>query len=149
MASDGREIEIKLRVRDIAELRGKLCRLRAVAGTRTFERNILYDTPGEELRSSGRLLRIRIESAAPVSKAAAAGRGRRSARGLQVAARGVLTYKAPIVGMRSRTPRRYKQREEFEINSSQPSGSSPSCARSAFAPDSATKNFAPNTPCQN
>ncbi len=115
MASGGREIEIKLRVRDIAELRGKLCRLRAVAGTRTFERNILYDTPGEELRSSGRLLRIRIESSAPVLKAAAA-RGPRSARGLQVAARGVLTYKAPILGLAdSSEPRRYKERQELEI----------------------------------
>jgi len=116
MASGGREIEIKLRVRDIAELRGKLRRLRAVAGPRMFERNILYDTTGEELRSSGRLLRIRIESAAPVSKAVAAGRGRRSARGLQVAARGVLTYKAPIVGMAdSSESRRYKERQELEI----------------------------------
>jgi adenylate cyclase, class 2 len=116
MAFGGREIEIKLRVRDIAELRGKLRGLRAVAGPRMFERNILYDTSGEKLRSSGRLLRIRIESAATVAKAAAAGRGRRPARGLQVAVRGVLTYKAPIVGMaNSSEPRRYKERQELEI----------------------------------
>ena len=81
MASGGREIEIKLRVRDIAELRGKLRRLRAVAARRMFERNTLYDTAGAELRSTGRLLRIRVESPAPVSKAPAAGRGRRYARG--------------------------------------------------------------------
>ncbi|MGB9334257.1 MAG: class IV adenylate cyclase [Candidatus Acidiferrales bacterium] len=115
MASEGREIEIKLRVRDIAELRAKLRRLRAVAAARLFERNTLYDTTGAELRSSGRLLRIRIESPAPVPKAAAA-RGPRSARGLQVAARGVLTYKAPIVGMaESSEARRYKERQELEI----------------------------------
>ncbi len=116
MASDGREIEIKLRVRDIAELRGKLRRLRAVAARRMFERNTLYDTSGAELRSSGRLLRIRIESAAPAFKTVAAGRGRRAGRSLPFAARGILTYKAPIVGMvDSSEARRYKERQELEI----------------------------------
>jgi adenylate cyclase, class 2 len=116
MASGGREIEIKLRIRNIAELRAKLRRLRAVAARRMFERNTLYDTASAELRSSGRLLRIRIESPAPASKPLAAGLGRPPRRELQLNARGVLTYKAPILGLEeSSEARRYKERQELEI----------------------------------
>jgi adenylate cyclase, class 2 len=116
MASGGREIEIKLRISNIAELRAKLQSLRAVAGLRVFERNILYDTPGDDLRSSGRLLRIRIESPTAGTKNAARTARNHASRRLQSATRGVLTYKAPITGLAdSEASRRYKEREEIEI----------------------------------
>jgi adenylate cyclase, class 2 len=57
-----KEIEIKLRVPDVARLRSRLKRLRArVISPRTHEFNTLYDTLRQELRRRGRLIRIRIE----------------------------------------------------------------------------------------
>lgn len=54
------EIEIKLRVRDAAHGRDLIrlagCRL---VRERTFEVNILFDTPDESLRKKGQLLRLR------------------------------------------------------------------------------------------
>lgn len=56
------EIEIKLRVPDVAALLGLLKRLRATEITpRTYESNTLYDTARQDLRRRGRLIRIRIE----------------------------------------------------------------------------------------
>ena len=53
------EIEIKLRVQDIAALRSRLKRLRAREITpRTHESNTLYDTPRQDLRRRGQLIRI-------------------------------------------------------------------------------------------
>lgn len=117
MATNGKEIEVKLRIQDIAELRSKLRRLAAKAGPRMFERNVLYDNPQDDLRLTGRLLRIRIESPAPApAPKAAVGRRTRPAQRLPSAARGVLTYKAPITGMASSTTApRYKERKEIEI----------------------------------
>ena len=109
MARQNQEIEIKLAIEDIAALRRKLRGLRAKAAPRFFERNELYDTPRDDLRASGRLLRIRIETPAP-------GTLTPSARRLGANSRGVLTHKAPIEGIDPAAPRRYKQREEFEIN---------------------------------
>jgi adenylate cyclase, class 2 len=60
MATNGREIEIKLPGRSVKEARR---RLRAagfrVAKKRVFEKNTLYDTAATDLRQSSRLLRIR------------------------------------------------------------------------------------------
>jgi adenylate cyclase, class 2 len=109
MASHNQEIEIKLAIEDIAALRGQLRKLRAKAAPRLFERNELYDTPQNDLRGSGRLLRIRIETLAP-------GKSTRPPGGTRANSRGVLTYKAPVEGIDPATPRRYKQREESEIN---------------------------------
>lgn len=115
MASGGREIEIKLRIRNIAELCAQLRGLRAVGAPRMFERNILYDTPGDDLRSSGRLLRIRMESPAR-AKTRFKRRSSRIAVHLPAAVRGVLTYKAPMTGLTDfAASRRYKEREEIEI----------------------------------
>jgi adenylate cyclase class 2 len=54
------ETEVKVRVRDVAELER---RLRAAGFSqqtpRTFERNVLYDTPERTLRMSRQILRIR------------------------------------------------------------------------------------------
>ena len=59
------EIEIKLRVPDVAALRSRLKRLRAREITpRTHESNTLYDTPRHDLRRRGQLIRIRIEQPA-------------------------------------------------------------------------------------
>ncbi|HEY1897685.1 MAG TPA: class IV adenylate cyclase [Terracidiphilus sp.] len=54
------ETEIKFRVDDLAELAGKL----AIAGfhldtPRTFESNVLYDTPDRQMRARTEILRIR------------------------------------------------------------------------------------------
>ena len=59
-----REIEIKLPFADLAALIGRLQRLRAVNLGRVFEQNTLYDTPEADLRRSGCLLRLRIETPA-------------------------------------------------------------------------------------
>ena len=56
------EIEIKLSIRDITALRTRLRNLRAREITpRTYELNTLYDTPRQDLRRRGRLIRVRIE----------------------------------------------------------------------------------------
>jgi adenylate cyclase class 2 len=109
MPPQNQEIEIKLAIEDITALRGKFRKLHAKAAPRLFERNELYDTPQSDLRSSGRLLRIRIETAAP-------GKTTRPPRNTPANSRGVLTYKAPIEGIDPAAPRRYKQREELEID---------------------------------
>ncbi len=57
---NGQEVEIKLRVRDAAHGRALIeamgCRL---IRERTFESNILFDTPDQMLRQRGQLLRLR------------------------------------------------------------------------------------------
>jgi adenylate cyclase, class 2 len=110
MPSHNQEIEIKLPIEDIAALRGKLRKLHAKAAARVFERNDLYDTPRDDLRSTGRLLRIRVETPSP-------GKTASPPQSVSAKSLAVLTYKAPIEGvMDPATPRRYKQREELEIN---------------------------------
>ena len=80
------EIEIKLRVQDIAALRSRLKRLRAREITpRTHESNTLYDTPRHDLRRRGQLIRIRIE------QPASSFRKRRPKEN----AAAILTYKGP------------------------------------------------------
>jgi adenylate cyclase, class 2 len=72
MAAQGKEIEIKLRVADIAAMRRKLAHLgahvlrRDVAGKdgRVHEMNTLYDTPDRGLGRNQELLRIRVETPA-------------------------------------------------------------------------------------
>jgi adenylate cyclase, class 2 len=56
------EIEVKLRVPDVAALRARLKRLCArEISPRTYEFNTLYDTSKSSLRRRGQLIRIRIE----------------------------------------------------------------------------------------
>jgi len=58
----GEEIEIKLRIPEIAALRALMKRLRAREITpRTYESNTLFDTPNGDLRRRGRLIRLRVE----------------------------------------------------------------------------------------
>jgi adenylate cyclase class 2 len=103
------EIEIKLRITDVAALRTRLKHLRACeVSPRTHESNTLYDTPQKSLRRRGQLIRIRIENPAstlgkcrPIMDAAA-----------------VLTYKRPpILSRKSKgTGRQQKIRSAFKIN---------------------------------
>lgn len=69
------EVEVKLAVPSLEDIREKLRSVGWQPGERLFERNSLYDTPEEGLRRGGRLLRVR-----------------------QTGGRGVLTVKMPAVG---------------------------------------------------
>jgi adenylate cyclase class 2 len=82
----GEEIEIKLRVADVTVLRSRLIRLHArKISPRTYESNTLYDTPNNDLRRCGQLIRIRIER--PASSF--------GKKGLDENVAAVLTYKGP------------------------------------------------------
>src|SRR5579862_6958104 len=62
----GREIEVKVRVRDVGEFRKALRHAGArtvVHGSgRVHEFNTLYDTETQDLRGRGQLLRVRVET---------------------------------------------------------------------------------------
>jgi adenylate cyclase, class 2 len=81
------ETEIKLRLGDAAKGRALVRRagLR-LSRRRTFERNVVFDTPGSDLRRQGALLRLR-----------------------ECGGRKTLTYKG------SSSPGRHKSREEVEV----------------------------------
>jgi adenylate cyclase, class 2 len=99
-----REIEIKLPVSDIRATTRALKALGAVSHARVLEENTLYDTPQCDLRNSGRLLRLRIETPSATT-------GSRSR-----APRLVLTSKAPPSQPRGRRKSpRYKERAEREL----------------------------------
>ncbi len=110
-----REIEIKLPFADLAALIGRLHCLRALNLGRVFEQNTLYDTPEADLRRSGCLLRLRIETPAGSSLVPP---GAPSA---------VITSKAPPPAPRpqgrateSRYNNRYKERLERELTIAHP-----------------------------
>ena len=108
------EIEIKLRVQDVSTLRSRLKRIRArEISPRTHESNTLYDTPQQDLRRHGRLIRLRIEQPAssfgkrrPIENTPA-----------------ILTYKGPSLvsaharktGGNSKIRRHFKIKEEAEV----------------------------------
>jgi adenylate cyclase class 2 len=108
------EIEIKLRVQDVSALRSRLKRLRArEISPRAHESNTLYDTPRQDLRRHGRLIRLRIEQPAssfgkrrPIENTPA-----------------ILTYKGPSLvsaharktGRNSKIRRHFKIKEEAEV----------------------------------
>ena len=62
-----RETEIKLAIKDLPGLIEKLHALGIKPRGRVLERNTLFDTDGSDLRSRGRLLRLRSETPAPSS----------------------------------------------------------------------------------
>lgn len=83
----GEEVEIKLRVPDLAGFRRILKQLHArKVHPRVHERNTLYDTPANDLRRRGQLIRIRTEQIVP-----AAASNPKPARG-----RGIVTLKGPV-----------------------------------------------------
>lgn len=105
-----REIEIKLRIKDLAGFRRALAKLgartAAQEGGRIHEQNILFDTTAGNLKKRGQLLRIRTES--PTDKAADKAGGNKEA---------TLTFKRPV-GKRTRGEGRrdaHKVREELEL----------------------------------
>jgi len=98
------ETEIKLAIKDLTVLIEKLHALGIKPRGRVLERNTLFDTDGSDLRSRGRLLRLRTETPAP-SSFASGGRERM-----------LLTAKSPVppnggVGK----PKLYKQNLEREV----------------------------------
>jgi adenylate cyclase, class 2 len=109
------EIEIKLRVVDVAALCSRLKDVRArEIAPRTHELNTLYDTYQKGLRRRGQLIRIRIEQSAPIF-----GKSRRNEN-----AAAILTYKGPsrsshnpkIAGRQSNLRRHFKIKEEAEVS---------------------------------
>jgi len=104
-----REIEIKLRVRDLRGFRRALARLGVPSSAgrsgRVREQNILFDTAAKRLKKRGELLRIRTESRA------APGKGKK--RGKQA----LLTFKGPVGGRRKGGggSGAHKVREELEL----------------------------------
>jgi adenylate cyclase class 2 len=114
-AAHREEIEIKLRVQDVAAIRHRLKRLRArEISPRTYESNTLYDTPRHDLRRRDQLIRIRIEH--PASNF-----GKRTPNENAPA---VLTYKGPSLlsrnatkaGRHPKTRARFKIKEEWEVS---------------------------------
>ncbi|MGH9680281.1 MAG: class IV adenylate cyclase, partial [Candidatus Acidiferrales bacterium] len=113
-AGSGSEIETKLRVTDRSALRARLEELHAVRiCPRTYESNTLFDTPAEDLRRLGRMIRIRVEQ--PASKA--------KRRGGPLDSPALLTYKGPPrkshisskEAGEGRAGKRLKIREELEV----------------------------------
>jgi adenylate cyclase, class 2 len=109
------EIEIKLRVPDVAALRRRLKYLRArEISPRTHECNTLYDTPKSNLRRRGQLIRIRIEH-----PASTLGKSRPNK-----SAAAVLTYKGPPLlspkagktGVHSKIRSHFKIKDEAEVS---------------------------------
>ncbi|HYL69325.1 MAG TPA: class IV adenylate cyclase [Candidatus Limnocylindria bacterium] len=108
-----REIEIKLRILDVAPLLRSLRRIGAASRGRVFEQNTIYDTPDSAFRQTGHLLRLRLETPAHRSphKGAAC-----LARPKLRPTRAVLTAKAPPPPeSRGLRPARYKERLEREL----------------------------------
>ena len=108
-----REIEIKLRVRDLATLLRALRRIGAASKGRVFEHNTIYDTPESAFRRAGRLLRLRFETPVPRSARAT---GTHLVRPKLRPRGAILTAKAPPhQGGRRSGSARYKERLEREL----------------------------------
>ncbi|HEV2222838.1 MAG TPA: class IV adenylate cyclase, partial [Candidatus Acidoferrales bacterium] len=103
-----REVEIKLRVRDLAWLLGRLRELGATCAGSVHEENTLYDTTTRDFERMQAILRIRRERAArPPGKARRRGKRTKGAGGL-------ITYKGMVSGKRGASGGKYKVREEIE-----------------------------------
>lgn len=126
--NNGHEVEVKLRVADLAALRRRLVRLgaRRAANGRVHEMNLLFDTPQGGLAKHGQLLRVRVE--APEGKGSTARRG--------ADRHAILTYKGPAMDERAlqaaavkkpasgqpgyKKSSRYKVRREVEVEVADP-----------------------------
>lgn len=95
------EIEIKLRIDDLPALVHQLNHLGATCHGRVLEHNTLFDTPANDIRRRGLLLRLRIETPA------------RSPHLPAAPAHACLTFKHPVA---SSAAARYKQNLESEIS---------------------------------
>jgi len=115
MKSPGdQEVEVKLRVADLAGLRRRLARLglRPTAAGRVYERNILFDTPRGDLAKHGQLLRVRRVAPASGSRGAP-----RAHLGAQLTYKGPAEQAAPADAARVG---RYKVRQELEVGVADP-----------------------------
>ena len=102
------EIEIKLRVKDVDAFCSRLKCLHArEISPRTYESNTLFDTPGQDLRRCGQLIRIRIEQ-----PASSFGKKHPSE-----ATPAILTYKGPSTSSRKlrNAGIRFEVRDHFKI----------------------------------
>jgi adenylate cyclase class IV len=107
-----REIEVKLRISDVAEMHRKLLALGATYRGRVHERNTVYDTAASDFRRRGGLLRIREETPAPNSAVLGPQEARRHSSSMD--RRTILTSKAtPPPG--GAGGRRYKEKLEREL----------------------------------
>lgn len=103
-----REVEIKLRVEDLAGLLGRLRELGAKCEGSVHEENTLYDTSTRDFQRMQAILRIRRERAARLpGKAPRRGKRTKGAGGL-------ITYKEMVGGKRGAASGKYKVREEIE-----------------------------------
>jgi adenylate cyclase, class 2 len=99
-----RETEVKLAIKDLPGLLEKLEALGIKPRGRVLENNTLFDTDSSDLRSRGRLLRLRTEAPAPTSWAPG---------GLK---RSILTAKSPAPpSAEKRSLALYKQNLEREL----------------------------------
>jgi adenylate cyclase class 2 len=126
-----RETEIKLAVKDLPGLIDRLRGLGVRSRGRVLERNTLFDTDDSDLRTRGRMLRLRLETPAPAPFA----RGRPE--------RMLLTAKAPPPGesgavkeakgrpggSRRGQSSRYKENLEREVALTEPSRRAPRAER--------------------
>ncbi len=107
MTPSHRETEIKLPFASPAEAGSRIAALAAAPKrAREFEENTLYDLPGDPLRGSGRLLRLR-----------------------RVGGRAVLTFKGPVPG-----EHRHKVRVEHETEVDRPDAVAAILEGLGFAP---------------
>jgi len=103
-----REVEIKLRVEDLAGLLGRLRELGAKCAGSVHEENTLYDTSTRDFQRMQAILRIRRERAARLP-------GKERRRGNRTdGAGGLITYKELVSGKRGAASGKYKVREEIE-----------------------------------
>ncbi|HVB36073.1 MAG TPA: class IV adenylate cyclase [Candidatus Acidoferrales bacterium] len=103
-----REVEIKLRVPDLAGLLGRLKEFGAKCAGSVHEENTLYDTSTRDFQRMQAILRMRRERAArPPGKARRRGKRIKGAGGL-------ITYKEMVGGKRGADGGKYKVREEIE-----------------------------------
>jgi len=103
-----REVEIKLRVHDLARLLGRLRELGAKCEGSVHEENTLYDTSARDFERIQAILRIRREGAARLP-----GKARRRGKRAKGAG-GLITYKGMLSGKRGAGGGKYKVREEIE-----------------------------------
>jgi len=103
-----REVEIKLRVDNLAGLLGRLRELGAKCTGSVHEENTLYDTSTRDFERMQAILRMRRERAARLP-----GKARRRGKRTNGAG-GLITYKEMVSGKRAAGGGKYKVREEIE-----------------------------------
>jgi len=103
-----REIEVKLKIDDVAKLVRALKALPAKQSARVHEQDMLFDTDDGFFRKREAILRLRTLMRANAVSGMARNRDVRKAR------EGILTFKGRVEGA-NLTGRRYKEREEIEF----------------------------------